>query len=81
MNEIENENGTSKGDLSFIKIIIKTTLTLPEKTVNYKSILLFKGRFLRDKFICATQINSPQNLFSKKVDIIPSQSELNFDEN
>ena len=31
MNEIENENGTSKGGLSFIKIIIKTSLTLPEK--------------------------------------------------
>ena len=50
------------------------------------TIYSFKGGFLRDKFIRSTQINSPQNLFSKKlrckkVEIIPSQSELNFDEN
>ena len=86
MNEIENKNGTSNGGLSFIKIIIKTTLTLPEKPLIIKVYILFKGGFLRDKFIHATRINSSQNLFSKKlcckkVEIIPSQSELNFNEN
>ena len=50
--------------------------------MNYKSIL-FKGGFLRDKFIRPTRISLPQNLFSKKlrckkVEIIPSQSELKF---
>ena len=67
MNEIENENGTSKGGLSFIKIIIKTTLTLPEKPWIIKVYSLNSDFYETNLF--------SKKLRCKKVEIIPSQSE------
>ena len=82
MNEIENENGTSKGGLSFIKIIIKTTLTLPEKPLIIKVYYSLKADFYETNLLARRKLICLKICLAKKyIDIIPSQSELNFDEN
>ena len=70
MNEIENENGTSKGGLSFIKIIIKTTLTLPEKlwiikVYSLKADFYETNLFARRELICL-KICLAKNFAAKK---------------